>query len=40
MSDCGKGSTQRPAQVPDEKVAEQWEAIFGKKEPKKETPAN
>lgn len=31
-----KGSNRRPAQVPQDKIREQWEKIFGKKPVKQE----
>jgi len=31
-----KGSNRRPSQVPQDKVQEQWDAIFGKKPVKQE----
>jgi hypothetical protein len=34
MSDGGKGSRQRQAEVPDEVVKSNWETIFGKKDRK------
>jgi len=33
-SDGGKGSSPRPLTVPKEKFDDNWDAIFGKKDPK------
>ena len=33
MSDGGKGSGRRPLQVPTDQFNDNWDAIFGKKEP-------
>lgn len=33
MSDGGKGSTQRPLEIPREEYEKNWDAIFGKKKP-------
>lgn len=34
MSEAGKGSGRRPLQVPKDQFNDNWDAIFGKKEPK------
>lgn len=36
----GKGSNQRPSQVPKNKYDENWDRIFGKKKPAKKTDKN
>ena len=38
MSDPGKGSHRRKAQVPDKKVTKNWKYTFRKKEKKSEKP--
>jgi hypothetical protein len=34
----GKGSTPRPFDVPKDQFRDNWDAIFGKKEPKQQSP--